>query len=124
MNSVLKKTAPIIFVISLICLFTLVHQSIISSDTDTPYIHSITELNKEAHSPDSHAGVTDRSTLELDYRTLTQLANDALGTGTAHYPQIKKLSDGSYILFYNSNRTKEDCLYIRRILMTSKDSST
>ncbi|SDT27714.1 exo-alpha-sialidase [Microlunatus soli] len=42
--------------------------------------------------------------LELDSRNYVELDADFLNTQTAHYPRIKKLPDGRYILFYQTTQ--------------------
>lgn len=42
------------------------------------------------------------SSLELDSRNYIELDADFLNTQTAHYPRIKKMRDGRYILFYQT----------------------
>ena len=94
-----------LFIISVIALVGMVQAADI-------HIHSIDELNQKQHSPDSHEGMIDRSTLEIDFRSQQLLGKDVLGVGTAHYPRLKKLADGTYIMFYNAKRASPDCLYI------------
>ncbi len=115
-----KKKLFLILALSLIIiLVTTFASSLISAQTSTPVIHSIDQLNLDDHEPDSHEGQTDRSTLELDYRSMQLLDIDELSTGTAHYPRLKKLADGTFILFYNSGRTGPNIMYI-----TSSDLKT
>lgn len=64
------------------------------------HIHSISELNSERESLNSHAGETSRSSLEMDYRTLVTMDENMLGQQMLDYGRVKKLQDGSYILFY------------------------
>ena len=64
------------------------------------HIHSIEELNTESGPLNSHAGLTSRSSLEPDFRTRVTLDENILGQQMLDYGRIKRLQDGSYILFY------------------------
>jgi len=77
-------------------------------------LHSIYELNCEADGLDSHSGVTDVSTLELDYRNAYFIKNEELiENGTLWYPRLKRLSDGSYILFFQDGKHGPNVYYTR-----------
>lgn len=64
------------------------------------HIHSIGELNTESGPVNSHAGLTSRSSLEPDFRTRVTFDEKVLGQQMLDYGRIKRLQDGSYILFY------------------------
>ena len=64
------------------------------------HIHSIDELNRNSGPLNSHAGLTGRSSLEPDLRTRVTLDEKILGQQMLDYGRIKRLQDGSYILFY------------------------
>ncbi len=73
------------------------------------YIHSIGELNTET-ARDSHALLKTKAGLEPDFRTYKMYRSRELnGCGTAYYPRIKQLKDGSYILFYQDGRWGPNC---------------
>lgn len=71
------------------------------------HIHSIDELNRN-YGVDTHLK-ENRYRLEPDYRTIVDLGKDELGHPKLHYPRIKQLKDGSYILFYQSSRIGKHC---------------
>ncbi len=108
-KKILLISLSILLLISSLCMI------VIAQSTGTE-IHSFDQLNSEGHAEDSHEGMTDRSTLEMDFRSLQLLNSDTLSTKEAHYPRLKKMANGEYILFYNSQRTGPDILYV-----TSKD---
>lgn len=72
-----------------------------------PHIHSIYELNRE-YDTDTHLKEV-RYRLEPDFRTRLDLGEKELGFKKLHYPRIKQLKDGSYILFYQSSRIGFHC---------------
>lgn len=76
-------------------------------------ISAIGELNTDAAIIDSHSGEYGGSSLELDYRNAVSIRATALGTNTAFYPRLKKLSDGSFILFYNTGQTGPSIMYMK-----------
>jgi len=68
-------------------------------------LHSIYELNTEEYPLDDHAGETHLSTLEVDWRNSYRIDNEEFITeGSMWYPRIKRLSDGSYMLFFQDGR--------------------
>ncbi len=71
------------------------------------HIHSIGELNRKS-GIDTHLK-ENRYRLEPDYRTIVELGRDELGHPKLHYPRVKQLSDGSYIMFYQSGRIGTHC---------------
>ena len=71
------------------------------------HIHSIEELNRN-YGTDTHLK-ENRYKLEADYRTIVELGEAQLGHRNLHYPRVKKLADGSYILFYQSSRLGRHC---------------
>jgi len=75
-------------------------------------IHSISELNAVPHCHDSHKGECGRASLEEDRRSVVKLGEEELGTRLPFYPRLKKLSDGSLILFYNTGKTDPSICYI------------
>lgn len=64
------------------------------------HIHSIDELNRGKVEINSHAGDTWRSNAEPDLRTIVTLGEKELGQQMLDYPRVKRLRDGSYIMFY------------------------
>ena len=71
------------------------------------HIHSIDELNRNWDT-DTHLK-ENRYRLEPDFRTMVDLGEAELGFQKLHYPRIKVLKDGSYILFYQSSRIGYHC---------------
>ena len=71
------------------------------------HIHSIEELNRN-YGTDTHLK-ENRYKLEADYRTIVELGEAQLGHRNLHYPRVKKLADGSYILFYQRSRIGRHC---------------
>ncbi len=61
----------------------------------------------------SHEGDEGASSLELDYRGYTTVMPDTLTVGAANYPRIKKLPNGSYILFWHNNSVGANVFYTR-----------
>jgi len=88
-----------------------------SSNTADPYyggLHSIHDLNCEPDELDSHSGVTDISTLEVDYRRSYKINNEEMiDSGCMWYPRLKKLSNGQYILFFQDGRWGPNVYYTR-----------
>ncbi len=76
-----------------------------ASETKGGGVHPISELNLDVGELDSHAGVTDISTIEVDLRRTYEIGNDQLiDSGNLWYPRLKKLSTGEYILFFQDGR--------------------
>ena len=68
-------------------------------------VATIADLNRNAGALNSHAGLTERSAVEVDRRSTFVLTQKELGCPVLDYPRIKVLPDGSYILFYLPQRT-------------------
>ena len=79
-------------------LLTLALMCAVAASAQT-HIHSISELNDGPESSSVHADYS-RSCLEVDYRTSVTLDASVLGQQMLDYGRIKRLQDGSYILFY------------------------
>ena len=62
------------------------------------HISSISELNLIS-AEDDHKAAVGESVFELNYRERTEIPRSVLGTTTAYYPRIKKVSDNNYLLF-------------------------
>lgn len=76
-------------------------------------ISGIRNLNTAPAVADSHKDETGSASLELDFRNAVSIRATKLGTNTAFYPRIKKLSDGSFILFYNTGQTGPSIKYMK-----------
>jgi len=68
------------------------------------HIHSFSELNKNEATLNSHVAEIDRCSLEPDFRTKRVLGEKELGQQMLDYGRIKRLQDGSYIMFYQPLR--------------------
>lgn len=68
-------------------------------------IHSISGLNCKPAELNSHVAEIDRCSLEPDFRTKVVLGEKELGQQMLDYGRIKRLQDGTYVMFYQSLRT-------------------
>ena len=93
------KTIAVIAALGLLCL-----------NGESQNITPISELNREPSTPGSHFGLTSGSSLELDYHTHTIIGKDVLGWRNLHYPRIKKLADGTFIMLYQAARISKTIL--------------
>ncbi|NDV64135.1 hypothetical protein [Bacteroides sp. 224] len=75
------------------------------------HITPIGYLNQGTFTVNSHVDVVSRSSLMMNYRTYVQPGESALGVSTPHYPRIKKMLNGSYIMFYHNNQIGASCYY-------------
>ena len=81
------------------------YPNVLIVEKDSVKIHSISELNTEDEGVDSHAGLESYSSLELNKRESTNLANlDLGGVSIPYYPRIRQMLDGTYIMTYHSTR--------------------
>lgn len=74
-------------------------------------ITPIEKLNQGTSVINSHADVTSRSSLKMDFRSYVNLGQGALGVSSPHYPRVKKLANGNYIMFYHNNQIGASCYY-------------
>jgi len=65
-------------------------------------VRSVYELNSE-HTEGSHAYCVGTSYLEADFRSRNELSEELIRAIKPHYTRLKKLPDGSYILYYNDS---------------------
>ncbi|MES2731686.1 MAG: hypothetical protein V4714_08055, partial [Bacteroidota bacterium] len=76
---------------------------------------SFENLNKGSSSASSHEDVTSRSSLMMDFRSYIDVGQAITGVQWPNYARIKKLSDGTYILFCqqstSSNPNGNDTFY-------------
>lgn len=79
-------------------------------ETEDVMIDSISVLNT-AHGEGSHNGKTATSSLEFDFRTGKIFKSTELIGDSSYYPRLKKLADGSYILFFQNGRWGPDIYY-------------
>lgn len=68
-------------------------------------LHTIDELNKRAHTLNSHAGVECFSSLEADYTSYRVIPKEELDIkGRPTYSRIKQLSNGEWLLLFQGAR--------------------
>lgn len=70
-----------------------------ASESQELTLTPIGQLNQGADEINSHADVTARSSVKMNYRSYVNLGQSVTGNDNPNYARIKKLSDGSYILF-------------------------
>ncbi len=71
----------------------------------------IENLNQVTEAINSHADVTSRSSLKMNFRSFVSLGQSSLGVTNPNYPRIKKLANGSYIMFFHNNQIGASCNY-------------
>ena len=74
-------------------------------------INTISSLNSEKPSADSHGGFSSHSGVELNFREYTEVTPDILLTTGAMYPRVKTMSDGRYIMFYQNAQIGSNIYY-------------
>ena len=86
-----------------------------SSSTSTTVngitLNTISSLNKESVTPDSHEGMTQTSSVELNFREYTEIPAALLSTSAAMYPRVKQMKNGEYILFYQNGQIGSTIYY-------------
>lgn len=88
--------------------------SVVTASAASGGLHTISELNLEEDAIDSHSQETALSTIELDYRRTYKINNsEMISSGSMWYPRIKKLADGTYILFFQDGRKGANVYYTR-----------
>lgn len=70
-----------------------------ASESQELTLTPIGQLNQGADEINSHADATARSSVKMNYRSYLNLGQSVTGNDNPNYARIKKLSDGSYILF-------------------------
>src|SRR5690606_28975307 len=65
-------------------------------------ITPIEELNQGETALNSHADLTSRSSLKMNYRIYNSIGKTGLGVDNPRYPRIKKMANGAYIMFYHN----------------------
>lgn len=75
-------------------------------DPETPVIDlqitPIEQLNQGETILNSHADFTSRSSLKMNYRSYVGIGKTGLGVDNPRYPRIKKLANGTYIMFFHN----------------------
>lgn len=74
-------------------------------------ITPIEQLNQGTATINSHADITSRSSLKMNFRSYIDLGQPALGVSNPNYPRIKKMANGAYIMFYHNNQIGASCDY-------------
>ena len=75
-------------------------------------LHTVDEMNRTVHTPDSHAGEERWSVLEPVYGYRQLIGSDVLRADrTAIYPRVKRMADGRYILFYQGGQIASRIYY-------------
>lgn len=69
-------------------------------------ITPIGQLNQGENTLNSHAALTARSSVKMNFRTYTEVNKAALVEPNQQYPRIKKMANGNYILFYQKGQSK------------------
>ena len=70
-----------------------------ASESQELTLTPIGRLNQGADKINSHADITARSSVKMNYRSYVNLGQSVTGNDNPNYARVKKLSDGSYILF-------------------------
>ncbi len=79
----------------------------------TLHLKPIGLLNEGALVVNSHAGVTSRSSLKMNYHSYVEIGNSQVQVDAPIYPRVKKMANGSNILFYHNNQIGADSYYVR-----------
>lgn len=118
----MKKIFKTVFFLVTICCISI---SCSDGDDETPVdppqpppatftITPIENLNQGTSAINSHADVISRSSLKMNFRSYVELGETQLGiaaTATPHYPRVKKMANGNYIMFINQNQHGGSCFY-------------
>lgn len=76
-------------------------------EPEQPFVAHITpvdKLNQGVPVINSHADVTSRSSLKMNFRTYSQLGESVLKSAKPNYVRVKKLANDGYIMFYQTIR--------------------
>lgn len=71
-----------------------------AAGSQTLNLTPIGNLNRGPADINSHADVTERSSLQMNFRSYTELDKTATGADWPNYARIRKLRDGSYLLLF------------------------
>jgi len=111
MRTALKRT--VILLLALLCAASCMPFASFAAEGN---ITSINDLNTDASELDSHAGETQYSSLEVNYRESYFIASEDVFDEEGYYlwyPRIKRLSEDEYILFYQNGRWGPDIFCCR-----------
>ncbi|NGM60863.1 hypothetical protein G5B30_02915 [Sphingobacterium sp. SGG-5] len=79
----------------------------------------IENLNQGSSEINSHAGITERSSLMMNFRSYVEIGANETQISAPVYPRVKKMANGKYIMFYQNNQIGADTYYV-----TSSDLHT
>lgn len=71
----------------------------------------IESLNQGSLVVNSHADITSRSSLMMNYRSYVELGNNDVKIDAPVYPRLKKMANGKYIMVYQNNQIGADTYY-------------
>ncbi len=74
-------------------------------------ITPIDKLNQGIPTINSHADITSRSSLKMNYRSYVNLGQSSLDVAKPNYPRVKKTANGNYIMFFHNNQIGASCSY-------------
>ncbi|MDR1720108.1 MAG: hypothetical protein LBR67_08350 [Dysgonamonadaceae bacterium] len=81
--------------------------------SQTLQLTPVGKLNQGTPVINSHADVTARSSLKMDYRSYVEIGSSQVQVAAPVYPRVKKMANGRYILFYHNNQIGADSYYVR-----------
>lgn len=91
------------------------------SPTPAIFITPIEQLNQTEDPINSHADITKRSSVKMNFRTYTEVGKSGLGEPQPHYPRIKKMANGDYIMFFQKGSSKSSGIGQRCCYALSSD---
>ena len=74
-------------------------------------ITPIDKLNQGDEIVNSHADNTSRSSLKMNFRSYVELNTTSLGVETPHYPRVKRMANGNFIMFFQNEQHSVSCNY-------------
>lgn len=83
-----------------------------SGESKTLHLTPIANLNQETPLVNSHADVTGRSSLMMNYRSYVEIGAGETKVDAPVYPRVRKMANGNYILFYQNNQVGADSYYM------------
>ncbi|SFE60289.1 Carbohydrate family 9 binding domain-like [Chitinophaga sp. CF118] len=119
MNLKENSTKMVALLTTVCCLFSACKKKNNPDNGNKPELHKLTllqitpieNLNQGTANINSHVDVTSRSSLKMNFRSYVGLGQSALGVTKPNYPRIKKMANGSYIMFYHNNQIGASCDY-------------
>lgn len=75
------------------------------------HITPIDKLNQGVPVINSHADDISRSSLKMNFRTYSKPGESVLKSAKPNYVRVKRLANGSYIMFYHNNQIGASCSY-------------